>query len=294
MDTADHTSLRLASSHSSRPASLSVSSGTGGALLEPEPRTILVVDDEPAITDAIAYTLRKEGYRVEIAATGLEAIAVARQLQPDAIVLDVMLPGVDGLQVCRTLRAESTVPILLLSAKGEEIDRVVGLEIGADDYLGKPFAMRELLARVRAMLRRVQMMSGVSETSSRAEEARPAPLAVSVQPSGAAEEIVSLGDLVVNRARREATLGNRQLSLRPKEFDLLYFLASYPNVVHSRKVLLQKVWGYDYPIDTRTVDVHVRWLRQKIELDPQAPARIETVRGFGYRLIADDARQPEN
>lgn len=295
MDTADPTTLRLSPSHSSTPARQSAPSGAGGALLEPEPRTILVVDDEPAITDSIAYTLRKEGYRVEIAATGTEAISAARQLQPDAIVLDVMLPGVDGLQVCRTLRAESTVPILLLSAKGEEIDRVVGLELGADDYLGKPFAMRELLARIRAMLRRVEMMSGsLSASPVRVDDARPAPMRASMQPDEPVEEVVRVGDLVVNRTRREATIGKRQLSLRPKEFDLLYFLASHPNVVHSRKVLLQRVWGYDYPIDTRTVDVHVRWLRQKIELDPQFPARIETVRGFGYRLIADDGRQPEN
>lgn len=277
------------------PVRLTSASGTGGAVLEPEPRTILVVDDEPAITDAIAYTLRKEGYRVEIAATGTEAIAAARRLRPDAIVLDVMLPGVDGLQVCRTLRAESTVPILLLSAKGEEIDRVVGLELGADDYLGKPFAMRELLARVRAMLRRVQMMSGSpGSTPARADETRPGSPPVTLPPEEPAEDVVRVGDLVVNRARREAVIGKRQLSLRPKEFDLLYFLASHPNVVHSRKVLLQRVWGYDYPIDTRTVDVHVRWLRQKIEQDPQFPARIETVRGFGYRLIADDGHQPEH
>ena len=263
--------------------------------MDPGPPTILVVDDEPAITDAVAYTMRKEGYRVEIAGSGTDAIAKARQLRPDAIVLDVMLPGIDGLQVCRTLRAESTVPILLLSAKGEEVDRIIGLELGADDYLGKPFAMRELLARVRAMLRRAQMMSGPPVAQSlRVDETRSGVPSVAVQPDASAEEIVRVGDLVVNRARREATIGQRQLSLRPKEFDLLYFLASHPNVVHSRKVLLQRVWGYDYPIDTRTVDVHIRWLRQKIEQDPQYPARIETVRGFGYRLPADDGRQPEN
>jgi DNA-binding response OmpR family regulator len=264
-------------------------------VLEPEPRTILVVDDEPSISEPIAYTLRKEGYRVEIAATGTEAIAMARRLRPDAIVLDVMLPGVDGLQVCRTLRAESTVPILLLSAKGEEIDRVVGLELGADDYLAKPFAMRELLARVRAMLRRVEMMSGLPlGTAVRVDETRPDALTAARPPHVPAEDVVRVGDLVVNRARREAAIGAKPLALRPKEFDLLYFLASHPNVVHSRKVLLQRVWGYDYPIDTRTVDVHVRWLRQKIEQDPQYPARIETVRGFGYRLVADDGHQPEN
>ncbi len=295
MDRADPTTSRIAASRSSSPARSPAASGSRGAVVEPEPATILVVDDESAITDAIAYTLRKEGYRVEIAATGTEAIAAARQLHPDAIVLDVMLPGVDGLQVCRTLRAESTVPILLLSAKGEEIDRILGLELGADDYLGKPFAMRELLARVRAMLRRAQMMSGPpGGLPVREDESRSGHPPVTSQLDEQAEEIVRLGDLVVNRARRQATLGQRQLALRPKEFDLLHFLVSHPNVVHSRKVLLQRVWGYDYPIDTRTVDVHIRWLRQKLELEPQYPARIETVRGFGYRLIADDGRQPEN
>lgn len=293
MDTADSTTLRIAASHSSSPARPPVVSGTRGTVLEPEPATILVVDDEPAITDAIAYTLRKEGYRVEIAATGTEGIAAARRLHPDAIVLDVLLPGVDGLQVCRTLRAESTVPILLLSAKGEEIDRIVGLELGADDYLGKPFAMRELLARVRAMLRRARMMSSPpAGLPVRVEETWSAPPPAALQPDEQAEQVVRVGDLVVNRARREATLAKRQLSLRPKEFDLLHFLVSHPNVVHSRKVLLQRVWGYDFPIDTRTVDVHVRWLRQKLEQDPRNLVRIETVRGFGYRLIADDGRQP--
>jgi DNA-binding response OmpR family regulator len=294
MDMADPTALRTSSGPSSTLPRSTALSGAGGAVLEPEPPAILVVDDEPAITDAIAYTLRREGYRVEIAATGTEAIAAARRLHPDVIVLDVMLPGVDGLQVCRTLRAESTVPILLLSAKGEEIDRIVGLELGADDYLSKPFAMRELLARVRAMLRRVQMMSGSSAALARVDETRPGARSVEAQPDEPMEDVVRVGDLVVNRARREVMIGKRQLSLRPREFDLLYFLASHPNVVHSRKVLLQRVWGYDYPIDTRTVDVHVRWLRQKIEQDPQFPARIETVRGFGYRLIADDGRQPAN
>ncbi|MFT4038261.1 MAG: response regulator transcription factor [Thermomicrobiales bacterium] len=241
------------------------------------------MDDEPAITDSIAYTLRKEGYRVEIAATGPEAIAAARGSQPDAIILDVMLPGVDGLQVCRTLRAESTVPILLLSAKGEEIDRIVGLELGADDYLGKPFAMRELLARLRAMLRRVKMMT---------EGTEPLPV-VAARPELAAlpaendADVVRLGPLVVNRARREATLADQPLTLRPREFDLLFFLAAAPDVVHSRKVLLQRVWEYDFPMDTRTVDVHIRWLRQKLEQYPRHGLRIETVRGFGYRLVDD-------
>jgi DNA-binding response OmpR family regulator len=209
------------------------------------------------------------------------------------VVLDVMLPGMDGLQVCRTLRAESTVPILLLSARGEEIDRVVGLEIGADDYLTKPFAMRELLARVRAMLRRVEM------TRPRAAAPSPAQAGAAGRdgadsPGGRGEPVeppVALGDLVVDRARRTATLGGKPLSLRPKEFDLLYFLTKHPGVVHSRDVLLRRVWGYDYSFGTRTVDVHVRWLRQKIERDPAHPRRLETVRGVGYRLVPADGAE---
>lgn len=251
---------------------------------------VLVVDDEPSVVDAIAYTLRKEGYAVSVAMSGPEAISVARASQPDVIVLDVMLPGMDGLQVCRTLRSESTVPILLLSAKGEEIDRVVGLEMGADDYLGKPFAMRELLARVRAILRRAEMMrSGVTrqETGrppSSLPEARSSSEAMERLAADNASGRVVVGDLTVDRARRLATLGESALALRPKEFDLLHYLAQHPGIVHSRDALLHKVWGYDFPMGTRTVDVHVRWLRQKIEEDPANPVRIETVRGVGYRL----------
>jgi DNA-binding response OmpR family regulator len=256
--------------------------------------TILIVDDEPSLREALLYTLRKEGYRVEVAASGQEAIATARRTQPDAIVLDVMLPGVDGLQVCRTLRSESTVPILLLSAKGEEIDRVVGLEMGADDYLGKPFAMRELLARIRAMLRRVDMMKPASgaTVSSAANGAAAEPAGLNGHGFGEIDDTVAFGDLTVDRARRVATLRDKPLTLRPKEFDLLYFLVRHPRVVHSRNTLLHRVWGYDFPMGTRTVDVHVRWLRQKIEKDPSNPTRLETVRGVGYRLVkatADDA-----
>jgi DNA-binding response OmpR family regulator len=248
------------------------------------PATILIVDDEPSLRDALTYTLRKEGFLVELAATGSEAIQAARRIKPDAIVLDVMLPGVDGLQVCRTLRAESTVPILLLSAKGEEIDRVVGLEMGADDYLGKPFAMRELLARIRAMLRRMEMMKPAEGAIATVRQE------FAVEPQNGRGDVevsdsVVLGDLKVDRARREATLAGSPLALRPKEFDLLYFLARHPGIVHSRKVLLHRVWGYDFPMGTRTVDVHIRWLRQKIERDPSHPTRLETVRGFGYRLV---------
>jgi DNA-binding response OmpR family regulator len=262
------------------------------ASVEPEPKlaTILVVDDEPSLRDALSYTLRKEGYRVEVAATGNEAIQAVRRLQPQAVVLDVMLPGIDGLQVCRTLRSESTVPILLLSAKGEAIDRVVGLEVGADDYLAKPFAMRELLARIRAMLRRVDMMTPKpTADSSLLSTRQTGTFTERATLDNLVEEPVVLGDLVVDRARRVATLGGSRLALRPKEFDLLYYLAQHPGVVHSRDVLLRRVWGYDFPIGTRTVDVHVRWLRQKIERDPAEPRRLETVRGVGYRLVSYDA-----
>jgi DNA-binding response OmpR family regulator len=261
---------------------------------EPLAPKILVVDDEPSLRDALSYTLRNEGYRVEVAATGAEAIQAVRRQKPQAVVLDVMLPGIDGLQVCRMLRAESTVPILLLSAKGEEIDRVVGLEVGADDYLTKPFAMRELLARIRAMLRRVDMMTPQStdnaELPTRDEAA--GPQLDRSSPPDPIEAPVVLGDLVVDRARRVVTLGGSRVALRPKEFDLLHFLAQHPGVVHSRELLLRRVWGYDFPMGTRTVDVHVRWLRQKIELDPGHPARLETVRGVGYRLVAGVADGP--
>ena len=253
--------------------------------------TVLVVDDESSVRDALSYTLRKEGYRVEVAETGPEAIRAARRHRPDAVVLDVMLPGMDGLQVCRTIRAESTVPILLLSARGEEIDRIVGLEIGADDYLTKPFAMRELLARVRAMLRRVEMMRpSTGQSAAELGAATKPPTGGEAEAAvEAVEAPVVLGDLAVDRARRVATLEGVPLTLRPKEFDLLYYLARHPGIVHSRDTLLRRVWGYDYSFGTRTVDVHVRWLRQKIERDPAQPTRLETVRGFGYRLVPNDA-----
>jgi two-component system alkaline phosphatase synthesis response regulator PhoP len=250
---------------------------------------ILLVDDEPALLDAVGYTLRREGYTVDLIANGADALAVARSARPDLVVLDVMLPGMDGLQVCRALRAESTVPILLLSARGEEVDRVLGLELGADDYLTKPFAMRELLARVRAMLRRAGMAP--SAGSGRDEDG--AGPEVSAQPTAASgrRAVLIAGDLAIDPASRRATLRGEPLTLKPKEFDLLHYLARHPGIVLSRDALLRRVWGYDYPVDTRTVDVHVRWLRQKIEDDPARPRRIETVRGFGYRFAADPERQ---
>jgi DNA-binding response OmpR family regulator len=236
--------------------------------------SVLVVDDEPALRDTVAYNLRKSGFDVVTAEDGPSAIAASRTHQPDLIILDIMLPGMDGLHVCRTIRQESAVPIIMLSAKGEEFDRVLGLEIGADDYLTKPFAMRELMARVRANIRRMRMIT--LEPS--------APETISI-PGGTAP--VTVGDLEIDPARRRATRSGDVLTLKPKEFDLLYYLARFPGIVLSREALLREVWGYDYHVDTRTVDVHIRWLRQKIEDDPGNPRRIETVRGHGYRFTGE-------
>jgi two-component system alkaline phosphatase synthesis response regulator PhoP len=249
----------------------------------------LVVDDEATLRDMIRFNFEREGYRVVLAADGREALVAARASRPNLVVLDVMLPGIDGLQVCRLLRAESTVPILLLSAKGEEIDRVLGLELGADDYLTKPFALRELLARVRAMLRRAEMAAaertdGATPAGTRAEAHEPTRSAMN---GGQAPLVV--GTVSVDPARRHASVGGAVLNLKPKEFDLLHYLARHPGIVLSRDALLREVWGYDFPIDTRTVDVHIRGLRAKVETDPSQPRLIETVRGFGYRFEPDPA-----
>ncbi|MGI8475848.1 MAG: response regulator [Thermomicrobiales bacterium] len=236
--------------------------------------TILVVDDEINLRDTLAYSLRREGYTVELASEGQIAVAKARAIRPDIVILDIMLPGMDGLQVCRAIRSESNVPILFLSARGEEIDRVVGLEIGADDYLTKPFAMRELVARVRAMLRRSRM-PGVATADGPAEA------------KDGERGTITIGAIEIDGPRRSVKLSGHPVALKPKEFDLLHYLARHPGLVLSRDALLREVWGYEFPIDTRTVDVHVRWLRQKLEADPGRPTQIETVRGYGYRMAAE-------
>jgi len=245
---------------------------------------VLVVDDEQSLRDSIRYVLGHAGLRVITADTGQQAIQLARAEHPDLVVLDVLMPGLNGFQVCRVLRSESTVPILLLSARGEEIDRVTGLDLGADDYLTKPFAMAELLARVRALLRRAQMASpSVPEGSRVSGNGHHAEATV---PRGAAP--LTVGNVAVDPARRYATIDGRRLSLKPKEFDLLHYFARHPGIVLSRTALLREVWGYDFPMETRTVDVHVRWLRLKIEDDPAHPRHIETVRGHGYRFLPDE------
>jgi DNA-binding response OmpR family regulator len=223
---------------------------------------ILVVEDDPNLLSALKYNLQKEGYEIATAVDGAEAVESARRLKPDLIVLDIMLPRLNGFEVCRILRKEMTVPIIMLTARADETDKIVGLEIGADDYITKPFSMRELTARVRAMLRRAQMVE------------------VSV-PEGS---LLTVGDIQIDTGRHQVTLRGSVLNLTPKEYDLLAFLARNRSMVFSRAQLLEKVWGYDYAGDTRTVDVHIRWLRQKIEADPGHPQRLITVRGTGYKL----------
>lgn len=228
---------------------------------------ILIVEDDKTLLDVLEYNLTKEGYGVVTAVDGVQAIEVAQSEKPDLIVLDIMLPRLDGLEVCRILRKEMTVPILMLTAKTEEIDKVVGLELGADDYLTKPFSLRELLARIRAMLRRVEMAK--QEVLSKQE---------------AVPQAIKIANLEINFARHKVSRGSLTLDLSPKEFELLAFLLRNRGQVFGRDHLLEKVWGYDYAGDTRTVDVHIRWLRQKIEDDPAHPRHLLTMRGVGYKF----------
>jgi DNA-binding response OmpR family regulator len=232
---------------------------------------ILVVEDEPSLQETLVYNLKKQGYTVEAAGDGRSALDTARRLKPDLIVLDIMLPELDGFEVTKLLRREMIVPILMLTARDEEIDRVVGLEVGADDYLTKPFSMRELLARVKAQLRRAQLV--------RDERAK-----VEVREPASPQETLAFGNLVINQSRREVLLDGQVLALKPQEYDLLQFFAQHKRQMLSREFILERVWGWDYIGNSRTVDVHVRWLRQKIEADPATPIRIVTVRGGGYRF----------
>jgi phosphate regulon transcriptional regulator PhoB len=226
---------------------------------------ILLVDDEEMIVESIEYALLQEGYEVVRASNGQEALQQVQLTKPNLIVLDLMLPQLSGLEVCRLLRREhNDVPIIMLTAKGEEIDRVIGLEVGADDYLIKPFSLRELVARIKALLRR----SKAGDTD--AKQAK----------------VYQHQDLMVNLSEHRVMVGDRQVELSPKEFKILAMLMSTPGRVFSREELLEQVWGLDFYGDTKTVDVHIRWLREKIEEDPSAPKYVQTVRGFGYRLGA--------
>ncbi|MBV9227939.1 MAG: response regulator transcription factor [Chloroflexi bacterium] len=239
-------------------------------------RKILVVDDEAVLVETIAYNLEQAGYRVTTAADGSSALEAAHNEVPDLVILDIMLPGMDGLEVCRQLRRESstaTTPIMMLTAKGDEIDKVVGLEVGADDYMTKPFGRRELLARVRALLRRADYPSPKLEERS----VRDTPQ--EIRPPN--RELVA-GPLRIDLAGRRVNCRGQELELQPKQFELLTYLVRNRGTVLTRDQLLHNVWGYDYVGDTRTVDVHVRWLREKLEEDPANPKLIQTVRGVGY------------
>jgi len=228
---------------------------------------ILIVEDDPTLQETLAYNLTRQGYLVEASGDGQAAIDSARENTPNLVVLDIMLPVLDGFEVCRILRQESNVPILMLTARDDEIDRVIGLEMGADDYLTKPFSMREFLARVKAQLRRARLDR--EQIGSQSSQDR---------------EILQFGNLILDLNRREVKVDETPISLKPKEFDLLLFLGKHRGQVLTRELILERVWGWDFHGGSRTVDVHVRWLREKIEPDPAQPVRIITVRGAGYRF----------
>ena len=223
--------------------------------------SVLVADDEKNIVQLIKLYLGNEGYRVETAADGQEALEKARRLRPDLVVLDIMMPRMDGLEVCRRLRKESNVPVIMLTARTDDVDKIVGLELGADDYVTKPFNPRELVARVKAVLRRTQGAGRDQDVT------------------------VEVGNVRIDPARREVRVGGQEVQLRAKEFDLLLALAQEHGRVLTREALLSRVWGYEYLGDSRTVDVHVTWLRDKLSA---ASAQIQTVRGVGYKLVAPE------
>ena len=221
--------------------------------------TVLVVDDEPIVREVVVRYLAREGHQTLEAADGDAARDAIERSDPDLVVLDVMLPGTDGLELCRWIRSTSELPVIMLTARGEEADRIVGLQLGADDYVTKPFSPRELAARVRSVLRRTTP----PETTARR---------------------LTFGDVVLERATREARRAGVEVRLTAKEFDLLWFLASHPRRVFSRDQLMASVWGYTAALDTGTVTVHVRRLREKIEATPSTPRHLQTVWGVGYRL----------
>lgn len=227
---------------------------------------ILVIDDETNISDLAKMYLTKEGFDVITADDGYEGLRLFRSRKPTLIVLDLMLPGVDGLEICRQVRRESGTPIIMLTARGDDIDRIVGLEIGADDYLTKPFNPRELVARVKAVLRRYNPNSTLDSEKAAAQD----------------KERIVFGDLTIDLKQRTVQVGDRQVDLRAKEFDLLATFAQSPNAVFDREKLLNQVWGYDYYGDTRTIDVHVTHLREKLE---GSRVKIQTVWGVGYKLV---------
>ena len=230
---------------------------------------ILIIEDEISLREALCYNLVRADYAVESVGDGISGVETARKTKPDLIILDIMVPGIDGFEVCRILRQEMSVPILMLTARDDEIDRVIGLEIGADDYMTKPFSMRELLARVKAHLRRERIIrEDVSSTGK-----------IKVE-----ENKLEFGNLIIDEFRHEVLMNDKPIAVKPKEFELLLFLAQNRGRALSRDFLLERVWGWDFTGNTRTVDVHIRWLREKIEVDASKPERITTLRSSGYQF----------
>ena len=228
--------------------------------------TILIVEDEISLRETLAYNLDKQGYKVITARDGYQALDYARQKKPSLIIMDLMIPGIDGMDVTRILRSETNIPILMLTARSEEIDKILGLEIGADDYITKPFSMRELLTRVKTALRRVRMNQFDHDT----EEPK--------------LDVLIIGNLIINQDRHEVKINGQLLDIKPKEYELLLYFAQHIGQVLTRERLLERVWGWQFSGGTRTVDVHIRWLREKIETNPGNPKRLITVRGVGYRF----------
>ena len=229
--------------------------------------SVLVVEDEDSFVEALTIGLAREGFKVEVARDGAEALALYADLDPDLILLDVMLPKVSGIDVCREIRSKSNVPIIMVTAKGAEIDTVVGLEVGADDYVTKPYRMRELVARMRAVLRR-----------------RPEDAAETSAISETTDDVIVVGDVSLDHQRHEVTIRGEAVRLPLKEFELLALLLENAGRVLTRDTLIDRVWGHDYVGDTKTLDVHVKRLRSKVEDDPSNPTRIVTIRGLGYKF----------
>ena len=229
----------------------------------PESTTVLVVEDEDSFIDALTVGLAREGFRVLVARDGAQALDLFDAVRPDIVLLDVMLPKVSGIDVCRSIRAKSKVPIIMVTAKASQIDTVVGLEVGADDYVSKPYRLRELVARMRAVLRRAPGLVEVDDASS--------------------SEVLEVGDVTLDPSRHEVVIRGDDVSLPLKEFELLHLLLENAGRVLSRDLLIDRVWGHDYVGDTKTLDVHVKRLRAKVEADPANPSRIVTIRGLGYK-----------
>lgn len=226
---------------------------------------ILIVDDEPLITDSLTYSFQREGFEVKAIGDGEIALDTIDEFQPDVVVLDIMLPGMNGMEICRRLRTRSAIPVIMLTARGDELDRILGLEVGADDYLPKPFSFRELLARVRSLLRRVELDRHNSQQTS-----------------------IEIDGLRLDVLSHRFFVNGQESQLSAREFDLLNYLMQNAGRALSREELLNKVWGTDWIGDTRTLDVHIRWLRLKVEEDPANPLYIQTVRGHGYRFKAPE------